>query len=98
MGTEKHWLEILKKGERIGIAELWGGLNRENPAAVIQGYPGMGKSTLLARLTLHMARCGLRVPDPTMGKPLSLVACVPIFLLLKDYAIELRKAAPTRTP
>src|SRR5947209_1732636 len=98
MGTEKHWLKILKEGKKIGIAELWGELTRENPAAVIQGYPGMGKSTLLARLTLHLARCGLKVPDQAMGKPLSAVVCVPIFLLLKDYAIELRKVAPNPLP
>ncbi len=51
----------------------------------------------MARLTLHMARCGLGLPDPTMGQPLytsypSSSAPVPVLLLLKDYAIELEKA------
>ena len=97
IGREKTWEEMLRRGERISIAHLWQQLDRDNPAAVVQGYPGMGKSTLMARLTLHMARCGLGLPDPTMGQPLytsypSSSAPVPVLLLLKDYAIELEKA------
>jgi predicted NACHT family NTPase len=84
----------LKKGGKVSIAQLWWQLTRNTPVAVIQGYPGMGKSTLMARLTLHMARCGTNQPDPSMGNQLetSRSSPLPILLLLKDYAIELEKA------
>lgn len=97
VGTEKTWLDLLKKGEKMTIADLWQQLTRDNPVAVVQGYPGMGKSTLMARLTLHMARCGMGQPNPSMGEMLASPRSlpVPVLLLLKDYAIELEKAIAT---
>ncbi|MBV9021059.1 MAG: hypothetical protein JOZ71_10135, partial [Ktedonobacteraceae bacterium] len=62
--AERNWHSILKRTDRISIADMWQLLNDEQPAAVIQGYPGMGKSTLMERLTLHMARRGLHQDDP----------------------------------
>jgi hypothetical protein len=58
IGTEKHWIELITKGDKLTIAQLWQEITSKTPALVVQGYPGMGKSTLLARLTLHMARRG----------------------------------------
>src|SRR5258708_18864298 len=46
-------------GRNVGMKDLWELLSRDEPAAVIQGTPGMGKSTFLMRLELHMARRGL---------------------------------------
>src|SRR5205814_2295411 len=90
-----EWQKKLKKDNRISIAELWERLTLEKPAAVIQGFPGMGKSTLMARIVLHVARRGLDLPDPNMEKCLidsSTSSPVPILLPLKDYEIELTKA------
>ena len=56
IGAEHDWEHILKQSDRISIADLWQRLTRDQPAAVIQGAPGIGKSTLMERLTLHMAR------------------------------------------
>ncbi len=68
-----------------------------SPAAVIQGYPGMGKSTLMERLTLHMARRGLKLPDPTMpGAEAFANALVPLLIRLGKYA-EACKAEPRPT-
>ncbi len=94
LGTEKTWLNILKKGEQINIAEFWQQLTSTTPVAVLQGYPGMGKSTLMARLTLHFARCGSNQLDPSMGNQLEppQTTPVPVLLLLKEYAIEVEKA------
>lgn len=63
--AEKNWQHILKEGDRISVADLWQRMSKI-PVVVIQGYPGMGKSTLMERLTLHMARRHLRQPDPDM--------------------------------
>lgn len=97
IGSEKSWETLLRQGDKITLADLWQQLDRNNPAAVIQGYPGMGKSTLMAHLTLHMARRGLGLPDPTMDQTLALSqpsssSLIPILLPLKDYATELKKA------
>src|SRR5260370_11525132 len=48
--AEKNWQSNFKQSDRINFVELWQRLTKEHPAAVIQGFPGMGKSTLLARL------------------------------------------------
>jgi hypothetical protein len=99
LGTEKTWVNILKKGDQINIVEFWQQLTSTTPVAVIQGYPGMGKSTLMARLTLHFARCGSDQLDPSMGNRLesSHATPIPVLLLLKEYAIELEKALALST-
>src|SRR5260370_17032841 len=78
---------------------MWQQLSKEEPAAVIQGYPGMGKSTLLARLTLYMARRGLHLTDTTMpdGKHLD-PELVPIRLHLASYALQLQKTPNLTLP
>lgn len=85
--AEKDHQYHLKNIDRISIADLWERLTRDRPAVVIQGVPGIGKSTCMERLTLHMARCGLHRPDPTMPDAEDLKpALVPIFLRLGRYA------------
>ena len=87
---EKVWKAMIMKGEPLYLNDLWHNLIRDDPAAVIQGYPGMGKSTLTTRLALHMARLGLAIPDPLMPRSLCqpAEAPVPILISLKDYSIE----------
>ena len=87
--AEKDWQQLLKRIDRITIADLWQQLTRNSPAAVIQGVPGIGKSTLMERMTLYMARCGLKQPDPYMPEPQRMKpTLVPILLRLKEYAGE----------
>jgi len=79
--AEKGYQQLLKRIDRISIADLWQCLTRNSPTAVIQGVPGIGKSTLMERLTLHMARCGLKQPDlrclnlSVSGPPWCLFCC-----------------------
>lgn len=88
--AERNWLRLTPQ-DRISIVELWNHLTRESPAAVIQGYPGMGKSTLVARLALHMTRRSLNRPDPLMGAILDPL-CVPIIIRLGAFATEFERA------
>lgn len=86
--ARKNWLSLSqeKKGERAALADVWTHLN-EKRVAVIQGYPGMGKSTLLERLTLHFALRGLNKADPEMSQQEQLIpTCLPILLRLGEYA------------
>jgi hypothetical protein len=48
----------LTKEDRDGVSvtNLWSEMTIDRPAAVIQGAPGMGKSTLITGLALYMAR------------------------------------------
>jgi NACHT domain len=84
--AEKNW-HYLTPQDRVSTIEFWHHLTKKAPAAVIQGYPGMGKSTLLARLTLHMSRRSLGHPDPLMDIILD-TPCIPIFIRLSAYATE----------
>jgi len=68
--AEHSWQYILKEKHKISFDNIWERLTLEYPVAVIQGYPGMGKSTLMERLTLHMARRGLKLDDPNMSGPM----------------------------
>lgn len=85
--AEKSWQHMPKETDRSSITDLWQQLTSEHPVAVIQGYPGMGKTTLLTRLTLHMARRSLGQPDPMMLGNLE-PPLIPIILRLGDYARE----------
>jgi len=87
---------LLRKNDRIEIQDLWQRLTREHLAAVIQGYPGMGKSTLLLRLTLYMARRGRGEADP-LEEPL-IPVLVPIFIRLGRYATFRKQAKDDRNP
>ena len=87
---QRYELGLRSSKDRVTMLDLWQYLNRDHPAAVIQGYPGMGKSTLLLRLTLFMARRGLGKPDP-LEEPFSPIL-VPLFLRLGQYATFLRQA------
>ena len=77
---ERHF----KNRDAIELADIWSRLTRDNPVAVIQGYPGMGKSTLLTRLALYMTRRRLNLSDPAM--PNLLPPLLPIFISLKEFA------------
>ncbi|HEY4036947.1 MAG TPA: NACHT domain-containing protein, partial [Ktedonobacteraceae bacterium] len=88
--VERSWYRI-KQHDSLNIADLWLVLSSHIPVAVIQGFPGIGKSTLMTRLALHMARLSLNQRDPTMGPPLS-PSCIPIFIQLGAYATECEKA------
>src|SRR5258708_24603955 len=58
LSAEKSW-HLRTPHESITLAEFWQRLTGDIPAAVVQGFPGMGKSTLLAYLALLTARCCL---------------------------------------
>ncbi len=85
--AEKDWQRFLQKVDKISLADLWKRLTGKYPAAIIQGEPGIGKSTLMDRLTLHMARRGKDELDPYMldadcfDPPL-----IPLLIRLKRYA------------
>ncbi len=71
--AERQHELLLKQGKTLfELEELWQHLDRDHPMAVVQGYPGMGKSTLLLRLMLYMARRhhGKTDPLPTQLSPL----------------------------
>ncbi len=92
--AERNWHSILERTDRISIADMWQRLDDERPTAVIQGYPGMGKSTLMERLTLHMARRGLHRGDPEMPEAERFsTVLVPVLLSLGRYAAEREKTA-----
>lgn len=97
-GIEKQWQEFLRQGDHVSIPEMWQELTSDLPSVVIQGYPGMGKSTLLSRLTLHVARCGCKIADPSMNICTSVNAPLPILVLLKEYAPALKKAQDQQLP
>jgi hypothetical protein len=96
--AEKSY-ELLMKGNRekaIGLQELWQYLTNNSPAAVIRGYPGMGKSTLLLRLTLSMARRGLKESDQLEEQISPLL--IPIFIRLGHFATFWRDAGTDQKP
>src|SRR5579859_639945 len=69
--------------KRVEFAFLWKRLTRERPLAVVLGDPGMGKSTLLAGLTLHMAmrrQRSLQYNIDQVFTRLGLIRFVPLFL------------------
>ena len=88
--AELDWQRLLQKSDRVDVNGIWEQLDRNQPVAIIQGFPGMGKSTLLARLTLYMARRGLGQPDNLFVKQLNR-PLIPILISLKDFAPELVK-------
>ena len=90
--AEKNWQHILKESDRISMADLWQRMSKL-PVVVIQGYPGVGKSTLMERLTLHMARHILRQPDPDMPEAERFEpVLIPVLLRLGLYADACAKA------
>jgi hypothetical protein len=87
--AERNWHNVLRTGERVGLDVIWQQLSEGSgcDAVVIQGYAGMGKSTLMERLTLHMAARGLRQPDPDMPEREKLTpVLIPVLLRLGNYA------------
>lgn len=75
-----------RSGTAIAITELWQRLTKDSPAVVIQGYPGIGKSTLLNRLTLCMARRMQGKPDPDSVLSSLTPTMIPLFIVIKEYA------------
>ncbi len=85
--AEQEYERMLKGRKDVTLADLWQELTRQHPAVVIQGYPGMGKSTQMQRLTLFMARRGLQQPDAEMVDAEQLQPLlIPLLLPLKEYA------------
>jgi nucleoside-triphosphatase THEP1 len=85
--AEKNWQHLMLQSDKVGIAAVWKRLERDK-AVVIQGYPGMGKSTLIERLTLYMATRGLKRADPAMPEQEHLTPLrLPVLLRLGEYAI-----------
>jgi hypothetical protein len=88
--AEKEWFLLVKNSDKISLERLWHNMTRRQPAAVIQGYPGIGKSTLLAGLALYMAHGSLGQIDQIahifsgqLEPPL-----IPVLFSLGDYANE----------
>ena len=53
--NEKIWRDDdFDEDKKVNFTAIWDGLTRERPVAIIHGFPGMGKTTLLAGLTLHL--------------------------------------------
>jgi hypothetical protein len=91
--AEHNWHLVFQMDKRVGLEVVWERLNGWH-AVVIQGYPGMGKSTLMERLTLHMAARGLGRPDPEMPAHEKLMpTLLPVLLRLGSYARALAEKA-----
>jgi hypothetical protein len=84
---KQNWQHIIEKSNRISIAVMWERLTKDCPVAIIQGFPGIGKSTFLNCLALHMVRRSSGQSDLTMPNYLE-PSLIPIFLSLTDYAHE----------
>jgi Predicted NTPase (NACHT family) len=97
--VERNWQHDLKKSDRVGLDVVWQQYKEPKTAIVIQGYPGMGKSTLMKRLALFMARRGLRQPDSTLqqGEQITPVL-IPILLRLSNYAQALEQGTDLSLP
>lgn len=83
--AEHNFASFMGRQGSIPFPHLWSGLTREKSAAVIQGTPGMGKSTLLLRLALHMARRSKGVLDDLSGQEFAPLV-LPLFISLGPYA------------
>ena len=59
---------FMDEQDKVSLFHLWQNLCRDKPAAVIQGFPGTGKSTLLLGLVLYMAHRGLNEPSYAIGQ------------------------------
>lgn len=84
--AEKNWIHP-PTDDMVNFSQVWQSFIPQVPAVVIQGYPGMGKSTLMLRVALHNARVCLSQDDSTMGTTLT-PARIPIILKLAEYARE----------
>jgi nucleoside phosphorylase len=83
--AERNW--STRERKPININNFWQNLVREQPTAVIQGYPGAGKSTLMKYLALYMARRGLRQHNREIPTPLT-PTLIPFLVSLSDFANE----------
>ncbi len=83
--AEKNWSTRERKS--ISMNDFWQSLTRERPAAIIQGYPGVGKSTLLKYLALYMARRCLKQRSRVILAPLT-PTLIPFLVSLGDFANE----------
>src|SRR5436305_9342476 len=78
-----EWERTFARRDRINISTLWQCLSAKQPAAVIQGGPGTGKSTLLSRITLAMTCQGLGGADTQLSLTPTLI---PMLIFIKEYA------------
>ncbi len=79
---------FVQNAPRISLDYIWQQMTKDHPVAVIQGFSHVGKSTLLARLVLHMTLRGLGQRDEKMPVTLNPVL-TPLYLSLSDYAEKL---------
>jgi effector-associated domain 8 (EAD8)-containing protein/NACHT domain-containing protein len=86
--AEKNW-STRERGS-IGMNDFWRSLTKERPAAIIQGYPGVGKSTLLKYLALYMARRCLKQRSRVILAPFT-PTLIPFLISLGDFANERTK-------
>ncbi|HVB73885.1 MAG TPA: NACHT domain-containing protein, partial [Ktedonobacteraceae bacterium] len=85
--AEQDYERILEGRDRVDFAYLWQNCTRKEPAAIIQGYPGMGKSTLTQRLALYMAHHSFSLPVPWMAQADDIQpTLIPILIPLKEFA------------
>jgi hypothetical protein len=89
--AERSWHRLLSKGSRHSLADIWATMTLDSPTLVIQGFPGSGKSTLISRLALFLARRRLGRSDDLADAPVG--SAVPVVVLLREFA-----EARTRDP
>ena len=82
--NSQSWLYPLNQ-RSITMADLWSSLTQREPVAIIQGFPGMGKSILLTYLLLYMARCNLRRFYKHKGTSKLRPKLIPIYIHLGEY-------------
>ena len=71
--SKKCWYFSNTEKDKLSFIELWQKLTKNKPAAVIQGFPGRGKSTLLEGIKLHMAYRGVNELSYVIEQMLSII-------------------------
>ncbi len=80
---EEAYKDAVEKTPRLSLSNIWQRMTKDAPMMIIQGFPHEGKSTLLARIALHMLLRSSGFIDelPTLNPVLT-----PFYLSLHDYA------------
>lgn len=94
--NRQSWLNPFNQ-DKITMTDLWNRFTQKEPVAIIQGFPGMGKSTLLTYFVLYMARCNLRLFYKHGYMPKLRPKLIPIYIHLGDY-VRAYARARSETP